>query len=185
MNRNQSTNPPSLYSDPVEFTIPRANTSSILYQFVTSQSQIEQKQYIFCKNIISRPTPDPKDVSANQPDCRDSILITHLHPSRHVHQKRHTSSSKCRKAVSLLGQMLKSLCYNGARILWTEQERTSGWWNEGPLLLYYLLILNLMQRVALSVDWVLQDSVVFFATVIQSYGSIAYKQCTYLTPTPF
>jgi len=126
MKRNQSTNLPSLYSDPVEFTILRANTSSILYQFVTSQSQIEQKQYIFCKNIISRPTLDPKDVSANQPDCRDSIIITHLH------QKRHTSSSKCRKAVSLLGQMLKSLCYNGARILWTEQERTSGWWNGGP-----------------------------------------------------
>jgi hypothetical protein len=182
MKRNQSTNLPPLYSDPAEFTISRANTSSILYQFVTSQSQTEQKQYIFCKNSISRPTLDPKDV---QPGCRDSILITHLHPSRHVHQKRHTSSSKCRKAVSLLGQMLKSLCYNGARILWTEQERTSGWWNEGPLLLYYLLILNLMQRVALSVDWVMQDSVVFLATVIQSYGSIAYKQCAYLTRTPF
>jgi len=74
----------------------------------------------FLQNVISRARPDPKDVSADNqtaglyPNHGNSI---HLHPSRHVHRKGHTSSSKYRKDVSLLGQLLKSLCYNNARVL--------------------------------------------------------------------
>jgi len=102
----------------------------------------------FSSNRSSRPKPNSKDVSANNyPNSGNGI---HLPLPRHVHRKRRTSSPKYRKNVSLSDQMLKNLCYNGARVLWIEQEAVE-WRGLFSFTLFWFWIL--MQRAALSVDW--------------------------------
>jgi len=109
----------------------------------------------------------------------------HLHPSRHVHRKGHTSSSKYRKDVSLLGQLLKSLCYNNARVLWIGQEGTMGWWNGGPSVA--LLSFDFEFWCSESTCQLIGPCRILWFSLqqsLQSYNSTVYQQCGYLTAPP-